>query len=152
VNRGYDTGVQTFLDKFGLTLKVSAGNGQCPRWGHERTTGGVKKCWHGDHYRITIRRTKATGPSQRTLSFDFWGDHFSPTETGYAPNADDVLTTISWDAQASTDPDEVAEQFDGLFSSGDPMKPSDAIAVARFARRLKSFFSAEEIDALNDIG
>ena len=128
----YNKQAQAFLDTFGVKLKVDMRNDKCPPWNH---TGG---CQHGDHYRVTLRKA-----DKRSLSFDFWGS-IVDMQNHKDPTAYAVLTCLGIDVQAPTDPDEVAEEF------GD-MKPSEAIAIAKFARRLQRFFSEEEVQELSEI-
>jgi len=135
----YETQAQEFLDRFSLRLKATFGDSRCPSW----ESGN---CLHGDHYRITIRRNarewRGSG-HKMAISFDFWNSYQDMRE-GKAPTAYDVLASISSDVHMPTDPDEVVEEL------GD-MKPSQAIAVAKFARRLQAFFTESEQDALMEI-
>jgi hypothetical protein len=87
-----------------------------------------------DRYRVTIKRG-----NKKSISFDFWKGHDGKALTAY-----DILASISREATSPTDPDEVAAEF------GD-MKPSQAIRIAKFAKRLQSFFTEQELEALTEI-
>lgn len=119
-----------FLTDHGLTLTMTRKGDRCPPW-------APKDCEHkhGDRYRMTLRRETGEG-----VLFDFWGRE-ADKEAGKDPAEWDVLACLRTDAATSTDPDEVAEEYGG-------MKPSRAAAIARLARRLQTFFSEEELDAL----
>lgn len=129
----YDTQANNFLDRFGFRLQIHMTGGKCPIWGH------AHGCQHGDHYRVTIRRLA----DKRSLSFDWWGSQ-SMMWNHQEPKSYDVLSNISNNALCSTNPDEVAQEFDGI-------PPTQAIAIAKFARRLQGFFTLDELGALATI-
>ena len=134
----YEAQAQEFLDRFGFTIRAAFKGDRCPPW---EQSG----CVHGDRYRITIRRTElaAQNMEPKSISFDFWNSQ-SDMLAGKRPTAYDVLACISSEGSGPTDPDEVAEEFADL-------KPSQAIAIARFARRLQDFLTPDEADALAEI-
>jgi hypothetical protein len=140
----YDKQAQEFLNRFGLTVKAAFGTSKCPPWDEHK-----HGCTHGDQYRVTIKRIGADRvyykgePGPRSISFDFWNS-YADMRANKRPTAYDILACISSNAYAPTDPDEVSEEYGGV-------KPSQAIAVARFARRLQDFFSEGEIEALAEI-
>ena len=132
----YEAQANAFLKKFGLKMKVVMTGNKCPPW--EKAGAG---CVHGDRYVITI--SAKDGRSPKSISFDFWNS-INDMQTGKAPTAYDILACISSEANSPTDPDEVAQEF------GD-MLPSQAIAVAKFAKKLQDFFTEKEIEALSEI-
>lgn len=132
----YEAQANAFLKKFGLKMKVVMTGNKCPPW-ENRGEG----CIHGDSYSITISATDGRTP--KAISFDFWNS-LHDMQAGKAPTEYGVLACISSDASYSTDPDEVAREV------GD-MLPSQAIAVAKFAKKLQNFFTEKEIEALSKI-
>jgi len=131
MERQYEQQAESFLTEHGLSIRMAFKGDRCPPW----ETG---LCTHGDRYRITIKRVTGT-----SISFDFWNSQ-ADMQTNKRPTAYDVLTCISSDAFSPTDPDEVAEEFGN-------MRPSQAIAIARFATKLQAFFDEEELEALSEI-
>ena len=127
----YEVEARRVASKIGLTVKAEQKGDGCPPW---KTPCD---CIHGDRYRVTLRKKR------RSMSFDFWNS-LKDMQDGKEPGYYDVLSCISSDATGPTDPDEVVEEY------GD-MKPSQAIAAAKFSARLQAFFSGEEIDALGEV-
>ena len=127
----YEQQAQAFLTKYGLTLKATVSDTKRPTF----TKAGED---HGRHYHVTIARA-----DHHAIRFDFWGS-IADRDTGKPTGAYDILSCLSADVRAPTDPDEVADEF------GD-MKPSQAVRIANFAKRLQAFFTAPEIDDLSEI-
>lgn len=115
----------------GLTVKAEQKGDRCPPW---QTSCD---CIHGDRYHVTLRK------GRRSLSFDFWNS-LNDMQNGREPGYYDIRSCVGSDATGPTDPDEVVEEY------GD-MKPSQAIAVAKFSARLQAFFTEEEIDSLGEV-
>ena len=134
INWPYDKQAGEFLGRFGLKLGIREGTSKCPPWDDHK-----QGCRHGDQYRITLHRTGG-----KMLAFDWWGS-IAMMQEGREPTPYDILACISSDANSPTDPDEVSEEFGG------DVKPSQAIAIARFAARLQRFFTEEELEALSEI-
>lgn len=129
----YEKQAQDFLDKHYLSIRAAFKGDKCPPWDDDKHI-------HGDRYRVTIRRY---GPQRASISFDFWNS-YNDARNGKRPSAYDVLAMISSEAYAPIDPDEVAAEYD-------EMKPSQAIAVARFDKRLQAFFTEAELEDLAEI-
>ncbi len=127
----YEAQAKRFLDKFNLSLKVAFKGDKCPPWDDARHI-------HGDRYRVTIKRQ-----DRRSISFDFWNS-LNDKQNGERPTAYDILAAISSDATMPTDPDQVVEEMG-------EMKPSQAIAVAKFAKKLQAYFTEEELEKLAEI-
>jgi hypothetical protein len=132
----YEAKAKAFLKKFGFKIKTVFRGDRCPPW--EKAGSG---CVHGDRYVITISASHSR--TRKSISFDFWNS-LNDMQARKAPTEYDVLTCISSDASYPTDPDEVAREV------GD-MPPSQAIAVAKFAKKLQNFFTEKEIEALSEI-
>jgi len=135
----YETRAQAFLDKYGLTIKAAFKGDRCPPWEDGR-------CIHGDRYRITIKRLNANAfdPGPRSISFDWWNS-LNDMQHDKRPTAYGILSSVSSEVYAPTDADGVAEEY------GDGIKPSQAIAIAKFAKRLQEFFDDEELEDLAEI-
>lgn len=131
-HRDYEAQAQRFLDKFNLTLKTAFKGDKCPAWDNAEHI-------HGDRYRVTIKRQN----SNASISFDFWNS-FNDKVNGKRPTAYDILSCISSDINMPTDPDEVVEELG-------EMKPSIAIATAKFAKKLQAFFTDAEKQQLTEI-
>jgi hypothetical protein len=131
----YERQAKNFLVKHGLVFAADKRNEKAPEWGNATD--------HGDHYVVVLIRMRPTSGRPVSTSFDFWNS-IHARETGEALTAYDVLSCISSDASCPTDPDEVAVEF------GD-MKPSQAIAIADFAKRLRAFFTEDELVDLAEI-
>jgi|SRR3990172_7084953 len=143
----YETQAQEFLSHFGLEIKVAFKGDRCPPWDDYRHI-------HGDRYRVTIKRARQeyrpslTKPgfhslTPQSISFDFWNSQ-ADMQAGNRPSAYQILSVVSSEGSAPTDPDEVVEEYG-------EMKPSQASALAKFARRLQAFFTEEELEALQEI-
>jgi hypothetical protein len=127
----YEAQAEEFLKRHSLTLRVAFKGCQCPPWDDD---GHI----HGDCYRVTIKR-----PSGRSLSFDFWNSLYD-AQQGKEPGPYDILACLSSDIDVPTDIDEIAAELG-------PMKPSRAIAIARFSQRLRNFFTEDEQEELTEI-
>lgn len=127
----YETQARAVAAKIGLTVKAEQKGDRCPPWEDG-------KCIHGDRYRVTLRK------GRRSLSFDFWNS-LNDMQNGKEPGYYNILSCVSSDATGPTDPDEVAAEYGG------DMKPSQAIASAKFAGQLQAFFTEDEIDALGEV-
>ena len=134
----YEEQAEQFLTQYGLVIRTAFKGDKCPAW--EEGTLHI----HGDRYRVTIQRELVTGSIPfNSISFDFWNSK-NDKDKGIRPTGYDILSTVSSDAFSPTDPDEIVAEY------GD-MKPSQATAAARFAKRLQAFFTEEELEALSEI-
>lgn len=127
----YEAQAERFLKEFDLIFKVAFKGDRCPPWGDSGHT-------HGDRYRVTVKRANG-----KSISFDFWNS-LKDVQENKRPTAYDVLACISSDATMPTNPDEVASELG-------EMKPSQAIAIAKFAKRLQAFFTITELGKLSEI-
>lgn len=140
----YETQAREVAERIGLQIAIRETVAQkCPPWKDTRPGqyGGCPTCntYHGLEYRVTI-----TSPHNlERLTFPFWGSK-ADADAGKAPTVYDILATIGSDASSPTDPDEVAEEYG-------PMRPSQAIAVAAFAKKLQAFFTDAELAAIQEV-
>ena len=133
----YENQAKEFLYRFGLSFMADISDNQsCPPWGAEKPCNHLT---HGRKYNIGFMRRF----DQPSLEFNFWGSKHDQ-EDGKHPTAYDVLSCISSDASQPEDPDEVYAEYGN-------MKPSQCIAIAEFSKKLKQFFSKEELEALAEI-
>ena len=126
---GYEARARRIAGELGLWMRIKEGEPKCPPWDDARHV-------HGVHYRVTLHKG-------RRLTFSFWGSHHN-MERGVEPGYYDVLPCVASDASGPIDPDEAAEEYG-------PMRPSQAVAMVRWTKRLQRFFSGEEIEALTKI-
>ncbi len=142
----YEEQAEQFLTKYGLVIRIAFKGDKCPAW----EEGDLHI--HGDRYRVTIKRDTQYEVGQegrmihiqgKSISFDFWNSK-ADSEEKKRPTAYDILSTVGSDAFSPTNPDKVAAEF------GD-MKPSQAIAIARFAKRLQAFFTKDELETVSEI-
>lgn len=135
----YDEQAEKFLANFGLTFRAEYLDTAAPPWGAEV---------HGDRYRVTLRRTDRTARPGR-ISFPYWGSA-SDAQAGRSPTPYDVLACLSSDIAC---PD-TFEDFCYDFGYDEDSRAAEATyrSVARFAARLRAFFSDEaEREALSEI-
>jgi hypothetical protein len=151
----YEKQAKDFLERFGLEFQATKHpNQKAPNW---EDASKARQNWSeverkhvasGFRYLVTI--TKKDGQS---VEFDFWGSidaRVKAVRNGFGgvtmqhPTAYDVLACISGDASAPDDADEVAAEF-GI------VKPSQALAIVEFGRKLRAFFTQEELEALSEI-
>lgn len=126
----YASGV---AQSIGLRVSIQRAVGNvCPPWS--------KPCdhKHGNRYMVTL-----TKPGRDPLTFPFWDSMHNAT-TGKAPTIYDVLACVASEASMPTDPDEIVKELG-------PMKPSQAVAAAEFARKLQTFFTRAERERLAEI-
>ncbi len=136
----YDVQAETFLQRSGIAFVAAFKGDKCPPWCDGQ-------CVHGDHYRVTLRRTdKRKCP--RSVSFDFWNSQ-ADMQAGKRPTAYDVLSCISSEVGC---PD-TFEDFCGEY--GEEPDSHGALATFKrlraFADKLQAFFVQDEIDDLGNI-
>jgi hypothetical protein len=144
-DNGYENKARRIARLVGIIVSAKYADPQkCPPWEgrEERSRYSSRDCGriHGDLYYATIRREH---DERASITFDFWNSQ-SDSDKGGAPGYYNILASVSSDAQGPTTADEVYAEY------GD-MKPSQAEAVAAFARRLQRFFTEAEREALAEI-
>jgi len=124
--------VEGFLSKHELRLKL-------------KYLGEDRPAYRDDdvklpHYIVTIRRVN--GPK---LSYDFWHGPLPPVEDeSHEPTAYEILVSLGEISRCSPNPDEVYEEFG-------EMKPSQAIGMANFAKRVRKFLTRKELVEIRSI-
>lgn len=144
----YDEQAAEFLSKNGMRFRAVRHGGKCPAWAGEgeRMRGDCPECHtiHGDFHRVTIWR-EAGGPR---LAFDFWGSQ-ADAAAGVALTAYSVLACISGDIYT---PDTFEEFCSEYGYDADSRKALSTFKrCARFADRMRAFFSEAEQRELSEI-
>lgn len=125
----YERHAAAVAAKIGLVVDWKLIDGKAPPW----NKSGV----HGWHYKITLIK------GRRRISFDWW-DSKHAMDHGTDPTIYGILSSVSAEMTSPTDPDEVVREYG-------QMLPSQAIAVAAFAKKLQRFFTPSEQEALSEI-
>lgn len=131
----YDTQAETFLTSNGLKFRATLSDTKTPAWSDNGR--------HGHHYRVTISK-----PHQR-LTFDFWGSIAAAEKGIQTVKPYDVLACISGDVHTP-------ETFkDFCADYGYDTDSIQALQTFRrcsaFAKRLRAFFTAAELEQLAEI-
>jgi CDGSH-type Zn-finger protein len=130
----YDQQAAQFLAQFGLTFRATLSDSKTPAW----DDGGEYR----PHYRVTISK-----PGKR-LTFDFWGS-INAGRTGEPLTAYSALACLSSDAYC---PQTFADFCAGYGYEEDSRKAEQTFRRSdRFARRIREFFTMEELGALSNI-
>lgn len=130
----YGQQAETFLTIHGLQFRATLKNTKPAPWADDTR--------YRPHYRVTISR-----PGKR-LSFDFWNS-VDAGRTGKPLTAYDVLACISSDAYT---PD-TFEEFCADYGYDTDSRKAHATfrRASAFAKRIRAFFTAEELKALSEI-
>lgn len=144
----YQKQAEDFLSKFGIKFRATLSDSKPAQWEPA-----------GHHYRVTLSRdgdklieklyrNRNCGFSNR-LTFDFWGSKADMDKGQREITAYDVLACISGDAYTP----ETFEDFCGEYGyQEDSIKALQTFKRAdRFAKRLREFFTADELEALQEI-
>ena len=127
----YEQRAQDFLARFGLKFRATLSDTKPANWSPS-----------GHHYRVTL-----SGKGRR-ITFDFWGSR-RDMENSEDPSAYGVLACISGDTYCA---DTFAEWCGDFGESEDSIKALQTFRhCSRFAKRLRAFFTAKEIKALQEI-
>ena len=142
----YEQSALDFLAKHGITFRATLTKTQkAPKWADDGSA-------HGLQYRVTLSRETRPGGVNAVhvspLFFDFW-DSVAAKEKGKTPSAYDVLACISGDVHC---PDDFAD-FCGEYGYEEDSRAAFATfkRCAALARKLRAFFTAEEIEGLSEI-
>ena len=131
---GYENKARAAARQLGLTLSIGNPENECPPW---RSKGQRCDHIHGYRYLVTLHKRG------KRLTFLFWNSR-DDADKGIDPGYYDILACVSSDSSMPTDPDEVVVELG-------EMKPSQAIAAAKFAARLQRFFSPDELQVLSEV-
>lgn len=133
----YDQQAEQFLTANAIKFRATLSDTKTPAWSDNGK--------HGHHYRVTLSGNKV----KRRLVFDFWGsikdaDDGVETVTPY-----DVLACISGDAYTP----ETFKDFCAEYGyESDSIKALQMFRrCSAFAKRLRAFFTAAELEQLQEI-
>lgn len=134
-----------FITQHGLKFRAVKKAGQCPPWSSDKSPYSKCSCGsvHGDRYLITISRS-----GHGRISFDFWNS-LNDKKDWRAPTPYDVLACISGDVHC---PD-TFEDFCGEYGYDQDSRKAERVfrRCTKLAKRLRAFFTADEIEALSEI-
>lgn len=149
---GYESQAQAFLDRFGIKFRATLSDSKVAPWSDsEHSLCGSKAEKSRHHYRVCLSKG-VKSPSYRMSSrlvFDFWSsiadaEKGIETVTPYA-----VLSCISSDVHCADTFKDFCAEFG---ESEDSIKALQTWRrCAAFSKRLKAFFTSEEIEALQKI-
>lgn len=151
----YQQQAQSFLDKFGIKFRATLSDTKVAPWRADDEAQGVHKSGH--HFRVTLSKARpayrlyeeiAKGQTYRIV-FDFWSS-IADAEAGIKTVTPyDVLACISSDTSCP----ETFKDFCGEFGyEADSIKALQTFRrCSAFAKRLREFFTQEEIEALQEI-
>lgn len=125
-----------FLAKHNLAVDIRRTEVQTsPSWNRGKP--------HGMRYWVTVYSIPGSVRAPSELSFEFW-DSVNNKQRGLKPHAYDILTSLS---SAMSSPDTA----DGVYAEFGDMKPSQCQEIADFGRKVREFFSADEMTDLSEI-
>lgn len=128
-----DVKAEKFLADHGLTFRATLSDSKPAQWEPS-----------GHHYRVTI-----TGKGRPRLVFDFWGSVADMQAGKHKIDACSVLSCVASDIHT---PDNFEEFCSEYGYDADSIKARQTFTRSnRFARRLRAFFTAEEIKALREL-
>lgn len=157
----YQKQAQDFLDKHGIRFRATLSDSKVAPWEGDKAAHERGKVNH--HYRCTLSRQvvkrvsghyiqKSPGHlslvSKSRLTFDFWGSIANAEKCIQTVSAYDVLACISGDVHTP----ETFEDFCGEYGYHDSIKALQQFRrCSAFAKRLRGFFTDEELEALSEI-
>jgi hypothetical protein len=140
----YDTQAEQFLTSNGIKFRATLSNTKTPAWGNDGK--------HGHHYRVTLYSvcTPDRGNHDtRRLTFDFWSSISDQIKGIKTVRPYDVLACVSGDAYCP----ETFEDFCADYGyDSDSIKALQTFRrCSAFSKRLRAFFTAEELKQLQEI-
>lgn len=147
----YEKQAADFLEKFGIKFRATLSDSKPAMWEPA-----------GHHYRVTLSKPDGHASLYRgvkdgvpqkmrpgRLVFDFWGSKADMDNKRTELSAYDVLACISGDVHT---PETFKEFCDEFGYDTDSIKAKQTFERAnRFAKRLRDFFTQEEIEQLQEI-
>ena len=135
----YDAQAEKFLADHGLKFRATLADSKPAPWEDSHA--------YRPHFRITISKGKPCAAAR--LTFDFWGSTYDGQKPQPVATAYDALSCISSDI---TTPDSFAG-FCAEFGENEDSRKALQLyrRCDRFAKRLRAFFTAHEIEALQEI-
>lgn len=154
----YDQQAEKFLSDNGITFRATLSDSKPAPWinDHNGSPFGTEAQKSRHHYRVTLSKGKPCTPeytgnirSSARLTFDFWGSIKDAEEGIKTVTPYDVLACISGDAHCP----ETFEDFCSEYGhESDSIKALQTFRrCSAFAKRLQAFFTAAEIEQLQEI-
>lgn len=145
----YQQQADTFLQKHGIKFRATLSDSKAPQWGDDGK--------HGHHYRVTLSKAgfykypprSGWTKCPKRIVFDFWASIADMEAGKTSVSAYDVLSCISGDAYTP----ETFEYFCGEFGyEQDSIKALQTFRrCSAFAKRLRAFFTEQELQDLQEI-
>lgn len=141
----YHAKANAFLEKHGIKFRATLSNTKAAPWEGEHETPG----FYRNHYRVTLsKHYKTKGIYPARLVFDFWGSQ-NDARANRHPVAYDVLACISGEAHCAATFKEFCSEFG--YDEDSRSAYSTFKRCSTFARRLRAFFTEEELKGLAEI-
>lgn len=135
----YDVQANRFLESNGLRLRITLSDSKTPQW------DGEKASEPRHHYRVTLTRIGKPG----RVTFDFFGS-IADCAANRPARPYDVLSCVS---SESSCPETFKDFCDDFGGDTDSIQSLQTFRRAdSFARRLRAFLSADELNQLREIG
>lgn len=149
----YHEQAEKFLNANGIKFRATLSDAKPPPWKNDRAQHELNDVNH--HYRVTLSRGEIsrTGlrPSvlEKRFTFDFWGSAADAKAGKTDIHAYEVLACISGDVNT---PDTFREYCAEMGDSEDSIKALQTFRRCHnFAKRLRAFFTEQEIEQLQEI-
>lgn len=145
----YDQQAERFLTSNGIKFRATLSDTKAPAWSDNGK--------HGHHYRVTLSKAQApqtgerlcTAPGSTRLTFDFWSSIADAEKGIKTVRPYDVLACISGEAYT---PDTFADFCAEYGYEPDSIRALQTFRrCSAFAKRLRAFFTAAELEQLQDI-
>lgn len=155
----YEQQAQAFLDRFAIKFRATLSDSKVAPWAGERKDHQLTSHCDPHHYRVTLSspmkwekwgspQARQINPHRR-ITFDFWASIADAEKGIKTATPYDVLACISSDTYC---PDTFKEWAGEFGESEDSIRALQTYRrCSAFAKRLQSFFTPEEITALQEI-
>jgi hypothetical protein len=142
----YNKQAEQFLAKFVIKFRATLNDSKPAPWKDDDKIASGS----GHHYRVTLSKDQREHYHKvGRITFDFWGSVADAKANKRSVDAYDVLACISSDVHCPNTFQDFCDEYSY------PIDSIKALQTFRrcssFAKRLKAFFTAEEIEALSEI-
>lgn len=132
----YEKQAQDFLNKYNIKFSIVLVQNNKKQYAYYHELNH----WGGNSYKVTLKKNKPN----KICSFAFWGS-IQDMLDDVVPNAYDVLACLSCDVHIDSE----SEYYLNFGHDGTPEKQIKEIAT--FGKKLKKFFTEQEIEDLSKI-
>lgn len=144
----YEQQAEAFLKRFGINFRATLKDSKPAPWKDDENIASGS----GHHYRVTLSKRghgRSFDNQPKRLTFDFWGSVADFKAGRTAISAYDVLACISGDVNC---PETFKDFCDDYGYDKDSIKALQSFRrCASFGKRLREFFTAKEVEALQEI-